>query len=218
MFDWSTSHDFIEVNFTRLSKNCGQKIDYYFKYFRMSPQRFDDLLGRVSSLISHSKTHRMPVSPSERLALTLRLLATGDDQQSLAFAYRLGRSTVNVIFRETCAAIWKALTTDFVPVPSMDDWKEIANGFEKYWNFPNCLGSVDGKHVQIKVSTQNLTKTCLMCRVDRCQSARKRRNRQNTQKAANASTKKKKKRQNGHLRTPLRAIDPTIHAAGLEQR
>lgn len=31
-----------------------------------------------------------------------------------------------------------------------DEWKEIANGFEERWNFPNCVGAVDGNQVGIK--------------------------------------------------------------------
>lgn len=30
------------------------------------------------------------------------------------------------------------------------EWKEIANGFGERWNFPNCIGAVDGKHIAIK--------------------------------------------------------------------
>lgn len=29
------------------------------------------------------------------------------------------------------------------------DWLDIAAGFENKWQFPHCLGAIDGKHVQI---------------------------------------------------------------------
>lgn len=31
-----------------------------------------------------------------------------------------------------------------------DEWKDIANEFENQWNFINCIGAIDGKHVHIK--------------------------------------------------------------------
>lgn len=30
-----------------------------------------------------------------------------------------------------------------------DDWREIAEGFNQRWNFPNCFGAIDSKHVVI---------------------------------------------------------------------
>lgn len=32
---------------------------------------------------------------------------------------------------------------------NVSDWKIIAKDFKEKWNFPNCLGAVDGKHVRI---------------------------------------------------------------------
>ena len=30
-----------------------------------------------------------------------------------------------------------------------EEWKEVAKEFNDKWNFPNCLGAVDGKHIRI---------------------------------------------------------------------
>lgn len=32
---------------------------------------------------------------------------------------------------------------------SEEDWKRIATDFEQKWQFPHCLGAIDGKHVAI---------------------------------------------------------------------
>lgn len=34
--------------------------------------------------------------------------------------------------------------------PTENDFKKIAQSFWDRWQFPNCIGSIDGKHVRIK--------------------------------------------------------------------
>ena len=61
----------------------------------MSPERFDHLDRLIQDKITRKHDVREPISPEERLAMTLRYLATGDSQHSLGFMFKLGRSTVN---------------------------------------------------------------------------------------------------------------------------
>ena len=52
--------------------------DVYRNYMRMPPAIFDTLLELVSPLIAKQHTNfRASISPSERLSLTLRYMATG---------------------------------------------------------------------------------------------------------------------------------------------
>lgn len=47
-------------------------------------------------------------------------------------------------------ALIKNLTKEFLPKPTTQNFAEIAKGFLEHWNFPNCCGAVDGKHVRLK--------------------------------------------------------------------
>ena len=69
----------------------------------MSPETFDHLLGLVQEKITLKPHIRQPISAEERLvAITLRCLASGDSQQSIAFIFNIGHSTGNGITSEVC--------------------------------------------------------------------------------------------------------------------
>lgn len=36
-----------------------------------------------------------------------------------------------------------------------DTWKDIIRGFESRWNFPNCIGGLDGKHIRIHCPSES---------------------------------------------------------------
>lgn len=82
----------------------------------------------------------------------LSYLASGDELHSISLSYRIGRSTTSRIIRETCEAIWNNLYKEVLFTPTQNGWQEIAQEFKETWNFPNCIGALDGKHVAIIVS------------------------------------------------------------------
>ena len=72
----------------------------------MPPGHFGHLLSLVGQSIKKIDTNlRKAIEPAQRLALTLRFLASGDSQQSLTFSFRISASTVSRIINETSAAI-----------------------------------------------------------------------------------------------------------------
>lgn len=79
-----------------------------------------------------------------------RYLATGDSYQTIAFSFRVGRSTVGSIVSQVCKEIWNILQPTYLPSPTEETWKQSEIGYREMWNFPNCVGSIDGKHVTIQ--------------------------------------------------------------------
>ena len=79
-----------------------------------------------------------------------RYLATGDSYTTIAASYQTSKSTLSHIIPETCEALYEALHEEVIPTPSTADWIKIAKGYERCWQFPNCVGSIDGKHIVLQ--------------------------------------------------------------------
>ncbi|GFQ64852.1 hypothetical protein TNCT_175471, partial [Trichonephila clavata] len=63
---------------------------------------------------------------------------------SLSYPFRIGRSTTSTIIRETCEAISSSLQPIVLAKPDRNIWLDIAEGYHEQWQFPNCLGAIDG--------------------------------------------------------------------------
>ncbi|XP_030763488.1 protein ALP1-like [Sitophilus oryzae] len=51
---------------------------------------------------------------------------------------------------KTLEVLWNVLKPLVLNPPRLEDWAAIADGFEDRWNFPNCIGAIDGKHINIQ--------------------------------------------------------------------
>lgn len=123
----------------------------YFNYFRMQVDIFDKLFVLVGSKIEKEYFIREPISSRTRLEICIRYLASGDSMKSVGYAFRVAPNTVSKIVHETCNEIWNTLKDIVMPVPSTQKWENIAQDFEKLWNFPHCIGAIDGRHMVIEV-------------------------------------------------------------------
>ena len=42
-----------------------------------------------------------------------------------------------------------------MPPPTKEDWIQIEERFHTRWNFPNCIGALDGKHILIQAPSKS---------------------------------------------------------------
>ena len=68
----------------------------------------------------------------------------------IAYNFRIGVSTARQIILDACTVIWDAFTSIHMPVPSEVEWHTNADDFFARWNFPNCIGAIDWKHIMIQ--------------------------------------------------------------------
>ncbi|CAL1278735.1 unnamed protein product, partial [Larinioides sclopetarius] len=69
----------------------------------MDVESFEYLLAKIEPLIKRMDTNmRQCISAGERLALTLRYLATGETQTSLSFQFRIAQNTISGIIPAVC--------------------------------------------------------------------------------------------------------------------
>ena len=139
------------VYFNLLQELALHDQDEFRRYIRMDNETFLELVRLIKPIIKKQDTvMRQSISPEERLTVTLRYLATGESFRSLSGQFRISDRTISKFVPEVCDAIYQILQTKYMSVPSTkEQWLEIGQKFETLWNFPHCVGAIDGKHINI---------------------------------------------------------------------
>ncbi|KAK3798318.1 hypothetical protein RRG08_034716 [Elysia crispata] len=62
----------------------------------------------------------------------------------------MGLTPVAGIVSETVDILWEELQPVHMPAPTRTLFETIATEMWKVWNFPLCIGALDGKHVRVR--------------------------------------------------------------------
>lgn len=129
----------------------------FWNFSRVFPEQFDALVELVAPFISRKNTnYRQSISVEERLMVTLRFLVTGERIPNQSHFFRMGLSTVFKLVPETCRALYRVLKDKYLKCPdSAEEWQDVARGFESQWDFPNCVGALDGRELYIRAPPAN---------------------------------------------------------------
>ncbi|XP_062556918.1 putative nuclease HARBI1 [Armigeres subalbatus] len=127
----------------------GEK--FFVENFHMSKKNFEHLFSLIEKDLVPKRNTRPKdaITAKLKLALVIEYLASGDLQRHLASCYRVSKQHMGAIVDSVCNAICHALCPTMKEL-NAENFLNVANGFNKRWNFPNCIGAIDGKHVAIK--------------------------------------------------------------------
>ena len=135
-----------------MTELCATDIPGFTNFMRMTPELFEMIKTRLEPGKGRQATnYRAPISVGEKLALTIRYLATGESYTSLSCQFRVGKSTISKFLPELFRAIQDEFIREYLRYPTTpDEWKELETEFRIRWNVPHALGALDGKQVALK--------------------------------------------------------------------
>ncbi|KAH8345359.1 hypothetical protein KR067_007274 [Drosophila pandora] len=130
---------------------CEETFRVFHSMSSLSYRKLLHVLRRRLELQDSRMGNVQKASPEVRLQMTLRFLATGESFGTLTGVFHIPTADVRNIVAETLASIVKRLKRTFLQIPRSEEaWLQIASDFQELWNFPHCLGAVDGHHIAFR--------------------------------------------------------------------
>ncbi|XP_017039599.1 uncharacterized protein LOC108086982 [Drosophila ficusphila] len=129
---------------------------YHLNYFlAITESQFRYLVQKLEPIISKYAPQRKKKSFSaeERLAITLKYLATGEVHSCRNYCFRASKFVINEMIANICLRFYEHLKDQYVTLPKTDDqWRSAAEEMERKHNLPHCVGNLFMRSIQLQGS------------------------------------------------------------------
>ncbi|KAG0411717.1 hypothetical protein HPB47_011166 [Ixodes persulcatus] len=147
---------FIIAAFTNKQPNRDQSrtVDFpeertlHFKQaFRVSPATLRFLVESCRCLLERESTSiREATSLEKRVAVCLYRLYSCAEDRTIAHLFGIGRSSVNMLYKDFCNAVIQKLEDDWLRMVRSDEMTTHMREFLAVFGFPHAVGALDGCH------------------------------------------------------------------------
>ncbi|XP_030380143.1 uncharacterized protein LOC115628264 [Scaptodrosophila lebanonensis] len=127
---------------------------YHLNYFlAITESQFRYLVQKLEPIISQYAPQRKKKSFSaeERLAITLKYLATGEVHSCRNYCFRASKFVINEMIANICLGFYEHLKDQYVQLPKTDEqWRNAATDMERKHNLPQCVGNLFMRSIQLQ--------------------------------------------------------------------
>ncbi|KAH9379612.1 hypothetical protein HPB48_004458 [Haemaphysalis longicornis] len=124
---------------------------------RMTFQRNERWFEETLPHLAPDDSDEDPISVEKRVAVGLYRLCSTAEDRTIAHLFGIGRSTVNVLFREFCAVVITILEDDWVGMVPPDGMAAHMREFHAVTGFPKAVGALDGCHFPVSPPKESAT-------------------------------------------------------------
>ncbi|XP_064100879.1 putative nuclease HARBI1 [Macrobrachium nipponense] len=120
-------------------------------FLRIYPELFEEMVERLTPLLKKNTNMRRAQEVGLKLVVTLRHLASGNDYTSLQYSFRVSKSSICRFIPIVCQPIIDIYKPEVMKCPKTpEECNVVPKRFASKWNYFNCVGALDGKHITIK--------------------------------------------------------------------
>lgn len=129
----------------------------WLESYRVPKVIFEQLVHLMQHMECKTTRMRNPVPVKIIVAMLLKRLGKGLDYREIGDKFGVGASTACEKVNEAMCFLIERKKHILSRLQDGRNLEEIIEGFFRRWNFPQCLGPVDGTHIPIKAPQDHHT-------------------------------------------------------------